>query len=521
MSLATSRLFCLSFCALLGLPASILAQEFRSDWSLNQVTCHEVGALLTFEANLNVPGGEWRTVLPNVPVDASASGVQVSLPTGIRLVAVNEREEYAQIGREVEQMEQDIRAKHLALELEYAVLSTLDQERAFLEANQSIGGESDVLLVDDLEEMRAYIVNRHEELALDRVDVNLAIEELNEEIMALTAQMDSLKASALRPRKALELVLSGQGRGSAKIKVATELAGWVTSYDVSWNDAQGELNMERFARVVQTTGHDWSNVELELRTGQPLAFLSPPTTRPQLQSTDVAQYDGYCANVHWVNSKLDDKNARRDVLNGQGAMASNWKMNVDSPVTIGGDGAVARIWLDSVASSATPMWTARPGVSESAYRSCHTHSWMDWKALSGESRVFHGNAMVGVLPMNMPAWGDSLVVQLGLDDQIRSTTKLVADESGTKKLTGKHIVEQVRTIQVHNSGDSEATVNVIEQLPLGPGWEMEVDASHDGGWDPSTGEVTWSSLKIPSDNEWQGTIHIRIVIPRGGSLVGL
>ena len=53
--------------------------------------------------------------------------------------------------------------------------------------------------------------------------------------------------------------------------------------------------------------------------------------------------------------------------------------------------------------------------------------------------------------MNMPAWGDSLVVQLGLDDQIRSTTKLVADESGTKKLTGKHIVEQVRTIQVFNS----------------------------------------------------------------------
>ena len=91
-------------------------------------------------------------------------------------------------------MEQDIRAKHLALELEYAVLSTLDQERAFLEANQSIGGESDVLLVDDLEEMRAYIVNRHEELALDRVDVNLAIEELNEEIMALTAQIGQSKS---------------------------------------------------------------------------------------------------------------------------------------------------------------------------------------------------------------------------------------------------------------------------------------------------------------------------------------
>ena len=101
MSQVASRRFCLLLSALLGFSSGISAQEIRSDWSLNQVSCHEVGALLTFEANLNVPEGEWRTVLPNVPIDASASGVQVSLPSGIRLVAVNERQEYTQIGREV------------------------------------------------------------------------------------------------------------------------------------------------------------------------------------------------------------------------------------------------------------------------------------------------------------------------------------------------------------------------------------------------------------------------------------
>ena len=146
---------------------------------------------------------------------------------------------------------------------------------------------------------------------------------------------------------------------------------------------------------------------------------------------------------------------------------------------------------------------------------------MDWRALSGESRVFQGNAMMGVMPLNMPTWGDSLVVQLGYDDGVRATTELVQDESGTKKLSGKRVVEQVRRLHVDNEGDSVATVDVLEQLPLGPNWDMTVEATNGGEWDPSTGEVVWSAVQVPGSGSWEATVIVRIVVPKRGSVVGL
>ena len=130
-------------------------------------------------------------------------------------------------------------------------------------------------------------------------------------------------------------------------------------------------------------------------------------------------YDGYCANVQWINSGLSDARARQDVLSGQGALASNWRMTVGDKVDVAGTGEAARVFLDAHKVDATPRWEARPATSEEAIRACDTHAWMGLKMLSGEGRMFQGNAMVGVLPLNMPSWGDSLHVELGFDDGVR------------------------------------------------------------------------------------------------------
>ena len=81
---------------------------------------------------------------------------------------------------------------------------------------------------------------------------------------------------------------------------------------------------------------------------------------------------------------------------------------------------------------ATPSWLANVSLGEEALRSCHTKSWMDAGFLSGEGRVFQDGAMLGVMPLNMPSWGDSLNVMLGADETVRIARALLRDESGTK-----------------------------------------------------------------------------------------
>ena len=511
----------LFFALWLSCGAQVNGQRNALDWKLDHVTCHEVGALLTYESSMQSAGGEWNAVLAGVPSDANVSSVQVELPEGVRLVSVNQTQILPDVADDLAWWVKQVEAKQLALDLERALLAALDQERAFLESNRAIGGGGEVLLVDDVEEMRHYLGQRHKELALDRVDLASNVRSLERELETSQRDLEALQREASLPQNALELIVSGQGRGLARVQVATQLAGWVSSYDVAWSDEEGELNMQRYARVVQTTGTDWSDIVLEFRTGQPLGFHSTPTARPQLQASHSQSYDGYCANVKWVNSGLNDVAARQDVLRGQGALASNWRMQAEQRVSVNGSGDAARVWLDELTAEASPRWTARPSQSETASRSCHTRAWMDWRALSGESRVFQGNAMMGVLPLNMPSWGDSLVVQLGFDDGVRVTSELLQDKSGTRKLSGKRVVEQVRHIHVHNEGAEVAAVDVVEQLPLGPNWDMTVESSDGGVWDPATGEVTWAAVQVPGSGSWEAILTVRIVVPKRGSVVGL
>ena len=440
----------------------------------------------------------------------------------MRLVAINKSTTLPDASDDLAWMAKQVEAKRLALDLEQALLFALDQERAYLEANRHIGGGQEVLLVDDVEEMRHYLAQRHQELALDRVDIASNVRSLETQLAAATADFDAFQLESQTTLHALELVVSGKGRGKARIEVATARAGWVSSYDVSWDENEAQLQISRFARVVQTTGQPWKNVALELRTGQPLRGAVRRQFKAQLQSRAEVSYDGYCANVQWVNSGLSDARARQDVLTGQGALASNWRMAVADKVDVAGTGEAARVFLDAQKVEATPRWEARPATSEEAIRACDTHAWMGLKMLSGEGRMFQGNAMVGVLPLNMPSWGDSLHVELGFDDGVRTTATLLQDESGTRRMSGKRVIEQVRLIAVHNAGKENKTVRVVEDLPMAPGWEMEVEATGGGVWDADAGEVTWLEAEVPADGVWEAKVSIRIVVPkRGGHVVGL
>lgn len=514
--LTSWALFLFSF----SLPSSGWSQSDGEPWRLDAVTCHEVGALMTFETNIESAGGESLVLLSGLPQDVEVSSAQILLPEGMALVSVTQEAPLPDMEGELTSARAANDAQRLAIDLEEALLSALDQERAFLEYNRTIGGGGEVLLVDDVEEMRHYVAQRHQELALDRVDLVSNLRVMREALVQSDQALAQLERKATTPLHALQLVLSGEGRGLLKVQVATQQAGWASSYDLSWEESEGVLKADRFALVVQNTGLDWDQVVLELRTGKPLGLAHVVPTRPVLRASSEASYKGYSANVAWVNSGLHDTGAREDVLSLSGAQASNWRMAAEGRVTVSGDGAAARIKLDTQRLEATPHWVASVQRGESALRTCQTASWMDANMLSGEGRIFQNNAMLGVMPVNMPPWGDSLTVELGMDQTIRIARELLRDDSGTRKWSGKRVVEQVRELTVHNARPTEAAIEVEEQLPLAMGWDIEVQATEGGMYDAATGKVVWPEVNMAPESTWTAQIRINIVVPRGQQLLG-
>ena len=507
--------FCLALVA-----SAMQAQAPNVSWFLDHVTCHEVGALLHFEGDVSVPQSQ-RVLLEGLPEDVDVAHAKVELPAGIALMSINKVSTSPDVADDVAWLTKQVDARRLALDLELALLHSLDQERAYLEANRSIGSENEILLVDDVEEMRHYLAQKHQELALRRVDIASNVRDLELQLQSAESDLAALKAEATREMHGLELVLAGEGRGSIEVEVATQRAGWVSSYDVSWDDQTGQLDVRRYARVVQTTGMDWDDVALELRTGQPIGTIAPRRSRSEIEMREGAANGSYCASAQWVNSGLSDMAAKHDVIRHQGSMASNWSMATPGRVSVDGGGAAARLFLDSHLLDATPQWVVRPNSSESAILSCDSHGWMELNMLSGESRVFQGNAMVGVMPLNMPAWGDSLHVQLGYDDDIRTSKTLLQDDSGTRWLSGKRVIEQVRQINVHNLGKQGVAIEVVEEFPMASGWDVRVEPTHGGMWNEDTGEVTWAKIELPASGTWEATVIVRITVPKSsGHLVG-
>lgn len=512
-------LLCVFACVVINRP--IQAQdELQISWRLDEVVCHEVGALLEYTGDVQASPGEHILLLQGLPADVDVSDAQISLPDGLRLVAVDVVMTSLTPDESLRELKDRLQGQRLALALEEALLGSLEQERAFLEANRAIGGESEVLLVDDVEEMRHYLALRHREIALERVDLVSNVSELVADIRKLEDQIAQAEWASSQQSPALKLKVQGGGSGVVEVRVATSLAGWFSSYDLSWNDA-GDLSIERFARVVQTTGRPWNRVKLTFRTGQPMGSFAqqaqPVMAVAKLVQEQTTELE-YCANYKWVNSGLRDDRAKEEVLRGHGAFASNWRMSTQERVTVEGQGTPTRVFLDNQRLGATGRWQLDASASDAAQRSCETRGWMEASMLSGEGRIFHGNTMVGVLPLNVPVWGDSLVVQLGLDRDVHVSRDLEKEASGSKRWGGKQVVKQSRTLQVTNDKAQDVVVDVVEWLPQGRDVDVEVVLADGGAWDPELGCVRWSQVNVQAGGTWETSMDIQITMPKGMTL---
>ncbi|MEC7692990.1 MAG: hypothetical protein VX446_01285, partial [Bacteroidota bacterium] len=171
------------------------------------MTCHEVGAVLTFNAMLNGATNAQAVRLSGLPSDVDVANAQIALPDGMRLISTKRFAADADMDAAISRQEKQVEARRLALDLEMALLAALNQEQAFLEANRNIAG-NDILLVDDVEEMRNYVVERHEALELERVDLKSNIRGLERVLADEEAALAELLAGAQTPSHTLELVVA-------------------------------------------------------------------------------------------------------------------------------------------------------------------------------------------------------------------------------------------------------------------------------------------------------------------------
>ena len=164
-------------------------------WLLDAVTCHEVGAVMSFETSVRGQGEELRVTLPNLPDDIDVASAQIELPGGLELISVSKLEVLPDLEMPWVRHAGTWRDGRWPWSWKRPCCKRWTKSVCSgIQPQHRRGGE--VLLVDDVEEMRHYLAQKHRELSLERVDLVSNIRALQLDLDVALQDLEDLEVRA-------------------------------------------------------------------------------------------------------------------------------------------------------------------------------------------------------------------------------------------------------------------------------------------------------------------------------------
>lgn len=154
---------------------------------------------------------------------------------------------------------------------------------------------------------------------------------LEDELTSLRAQMANTTLQAKQDRNRMKALRAGitvmvsatggkRGDARAEIKLTYAVSGawWAPHYDVRavTTDAGDAVRLHYQALVAQSTGEDWTGVNLSLSTSQPLQRSVLPTLEPQWLSVKPRDPVPTSTYIHYSRSYSRSPSPRRAVITG-------------------------------------------------------------------------------------------------------------------------------------------------------------------------------------------------------------
>lgn len=268
----------------LTLPLGLLGQrpeERTMESKVDSVTVFLQGAQVYRSGKLDIPLGRSIWVAKGLSPYIDPQSMQVKTNPDLVLLSVNHRLNY------LEKIDQNaIQKELLALEdstmLVNAYLQTLTEEEILLKSNKDIRGAQTGLNPEDLKAVNEYFTGRIQAIKLQSLALLKKIKRFDERARQLRQQLqqggkDISKASG---EIVFELECKRTQKANVAVSYITGQAGWFPLYDIRAKDVKSDIELVYRARVSQSSGEDWKQVQLTFSNGDPSASGSLPVLQP-------------------------------------------------------------------------------------------------------------------------------------------------------------------------------------------------------------------------------------------------
>jgi uncharacterized protein (TIGR02231 family) len=352
----------------------------------------------------------------------------------------------------------------------------------------------------------------YSEETLGKIDAELQSidgrrDELKGKKAAVEAQLEGLRGDHGKTIKVVTVRLSVPAacKLEAALKYTLPGATWAPSYDARLLSGERAVALSYNGLVWNTTGEDWSNIELTLSTARPSLGGGAPELRPwvvdverRYEAQERAEYSAKSMAGAPLN-RTDMKDAdsaitavTRQMLSEPGAAnapaleafevqakvegnATGATFRIPAAVSIPANNSVQKVSIASARLPADLRYDCTPKLMEAAFLTAAAANTTDYPFLGGAMNTFLDDTFIASSRMKTVMPGEKFDLHLGVDEGISVRRRLVNRFAENSGITGggRRVTYDILVTITNNKRTTEH-VSFKEPLPVSRNEKIEV-----------------------------------------------
>lgn len=519
-------------------------QSLQLPMSPTHVTVFLRGAELFSSGTLHIPAGESEVVLTQVASSINEQSLSVSASNGVTILSASVVADYLEDGAltdTAKKLKNKLDAKRVERGRLAVQVKALEEQVNTLQANRQLTSKDNraTVSVNELEAMVDFIAGRAQKAWNAQIDLNVAIEKLDEEIEALGEQLEEESGKDVPAVGKIMLKLLAEQPVETEIRLSymTYDAGWSPAYDLRVDKVGAPVHLVYKARVFQNSGVHWENALLMLSTGNPAQGTQMPVLYPwYIRKERPYAAVPMAAMMHEVNEEVAEMRAPARMLakkavesntlsdyvtmNAQGLHVS---FEIALPYTIPCDGKGHLVMIQDADVPADYSYVTTPKLDSDAFLRAHIQDWQALNLMPGQTSIYFEGSYVGQGHIDFTQIKEGMMISLGREKRI--IVERVEDENNRSKagLLGGGVQRTFSyTIHAENARPDAVKLLIQDQLPVSQDSEITVtDLTLAGAkHEEKTGMLEWERT-IPAGGKESIVFSYAVKFAKDVSVEGL
>lgn len=535
----------------------------RADSTISAVTAYADCAMITRTAHLALDVGEGAIVVRGLPaaLDEYSLRVAGSGPAKVRIMGVK-------IGREFPGRSSAAQAEKLRQALERAEderRALADKREVAAERRRGVQALSEAATRDlaktiarrriDLAEAEGVVSFFYDDLGKSNAQMlklDKALRDKERELEKLRFEYEKHKAPRPREEKtaAVAYECSVGGEFDLALSYVMPNAHWEPMYDLRFDEALNETEVQYRAAVYQSTGEGWADVNLKLSTARPQAGAAPPELEPKYvdfyqpyvaapasvagpaptpaAAAKHARFAGAEEPQELVEAEVDLEPAAYYQA-GEAEAAVETRGPAVTYVVPGlpfvpADGEPHVVAVSNHRFRGELAHVVVPEHGDVAYLRAKVTNGTELTFLAGVANVFRGDEYVGRAELELTVPGAELEYYLGADDRLKvehDCQRITDESSGLTGSNRKMTFKAETELENHTGGAADVVVKQRLPVPLNKDIKVKMtEAKPKPAEKDDDGLLEWH-LTLKEGEKKKITFNYDVEFPKGRDVAGV